>query len=1426
MANNSTPDVFLLLGLEGGSNIGKGSGLLISTQLKQIMDQVEETITSHLKIKLDQNALSELKAQINGTVTEALTSIKETPVELTFTFNQGSIDKAFRDVKKQLKEQNITISAQPQEKKQRQGSTSLGNAKKEAATAKQSTNQIGKTAEAAKQEVKEIEKAAESTAQVVKKTVEETLTGIDAVLNKARNKIKSSDEDATLKQIYIEQIDEFQNAKKRALSTEEIAIFDKALDMTFDNEAVERVIRYFNRIKDEVQDTEKTIEGLTAVLSRSFEEHLTKYNIDYTNRPELLTSAGISDSYIDFDLVNQFLKTRRSKSSKSNGYIIDQSALGQFWVKNWSKYGIANFEDLFEKATEGLTEESDIIAAKNKVITDQVEQLIYRITSWNTGLKYIEDTNQLIISDFEQVSTQAESVERQISDAVSETKAFDEAVQKAVEHFSLIPDELGTATITAQQMHELQQTLPDTYNALYQSAFNLKTRGFNGETALNSAISPDNISRNLTEAASQAKPVFDIVEKEIEDIVEAEKNVVTTTSEVKYALSTLKQSDLPSLSSVESYNAFTSEPYATRMYELIQQRIQQALSAKMQSLTEVIPALPQNSLATIKEQARQKIVEIIKDVPTGIMAAINSEDAMGNLRSQMADTVNTITKNWLELPEMSSATLEERARAYDEIYSIVKHVFVSSFKMLDLAKSSSLGLSSGDVQLSTSDKMRSLSNAPLMITAESTATREAKQNIEGVTEALQENTEATNENAEAQEELSKAQQRILANAEKTRGRAAAFINQYSNLGQDRYEIKGNVNFEEFEERVSKIRELYSAIRNGEEGFDIAKTMPYGIETYIGALEELIAELNKGEGELKEFKNEASNITDDAARMKLEEYTRALRELNNAPGGQQYANTLGANIIPSDLQSEAETLQYVKDHYKDIAEATRNAARETERLNKQYDEEQNNVTQRNKIYQEADNYYKKYQSGIKANITLNQRWLELLEKINTGGFADNQSARRALAELQTATKEANAETMTLWGSLKKLFTDHFGSVSATAAIGTLRNILREAYQNVLDIDKAMTELRKVTNETERTYEAFGQTAANVAQRVGSSVADAINSTADFARLGFDLDQSTALAEAAMVYKNVGDGIEDINEASESIISTIKAFNDIDANDAMSIIDKFNEVGNNYAISSEGIGIALQKSAAALASANNTLDESIALITAGNTVVQNPEVIGTTMKTISMFLRASKTEAEEAGIETEGMAESVSKLREEIKSLSGVDIMLDEENYKSTYQILKEISEVWGEISDVSQANILEKLGGKRNANVVASVIENFDVAEQSLLTSMNSLGSATQENEKFLDSIAGHINKLTVAYENLSTTVIDSDLVKFGVDFLTGITQGANDFISTVKPLPALITAVTAGLSAFKDVGRDKMPSLTMEYADFNVVVTRNELIAA
>lgn len=146
----------------------------------------------------------------------------------------------------------------------------------------------------------------------------------------------------------------------------------------------------------------------------------------------------------------------------------------------------------------------------------------------------------------------------------------------------------------------------------------------------------------------------------------------------------------------------------------------------------------------------------------------------------------------------------------------------------------------------------------------------------------------------------------------------------------------------------------------------------------------------------------------------------------------------------------------------------------------------------------------------------------------------------------------------------------------------------------------------------------------------------------------------------MYKNVGDGITDISVASESIISTLKGFS-LEASDATHVIDAFNEVGNNFAISSAGIGDALTRSAASLSAANNTLEESIALVTAMNTTLQDPEKVGTTIKTITMYLRAAKVELEEAGEDTDGLANSTSELRESVLALTGqqVDIMLNED-----------------------------------------------------------------------------------------------------------------------------------------------------------------------
>ena len=209
------------------------------------------------------------------------------------------------------------------------------------------------------------------------------------------------------------------------------------------------------------------------------------------------------------------------------------------------------------------------------------------------------------------------------------------------------------------------------------------------------------------------------------------------------------------------------------------------------------------------------------------------------------------------------------------------------------------------------------------------------------------------------------------------------------------------------------------------------------------------------------------------------------------------------------------------------------------------------------------------------------------------------------------KSVAAAQGNLGGSIFARLKDNVTKLSPLFGMGTLITTsirgLKDMYQNVLNIDSAMTELKKVTNETASTYENFLESASKRSVEIGSTIQEYVNSTADFARLGYDINEAQQLAEVANIYKVVGDEIASIDVASQSVISTLTAFG-IEASEAMSIVDKFNEVGNNFAISSGGIGDALTRSASSMAAANNTLDETIALITAANTVVQDPDVVG--------------------------------------------------------------------------------------------------------------------------------------------------------------------------------------------------------------------------
>lgn len=188
--------------------------------------------------------------------------------------------------------------------------------------------------------------------------------------------------------------------------------------------------------------------------------------------------------------------------------------------------------------------------------------------------------------------------------------------------------------------------------------------------------------------------------------------------------------------------------------------------------------------------------------------------------------------------------------------------------------------------------------------------------------------------------------------------------------------------------------------------------------------------------------------------------------------------------------------------------------------------------------------------------------------NKKGFEDlialipkitNQAALTAFnkqfAEVTSTIEALGKKGNTVFKSLLQNSQKFFGWLIASGSIMSLIGMFKKMIDHVIDLDTQMTALRKVTDETSETYARFFDGAADSAQKLGTTMSVLIKSTGDFARLGYGLEDAKALAEVANIYQNVGD--IDISSATESIISTLRAFN-IEATNSIEIVDKFNEV----------------------------------------------------------------------------------------------------------------------------------------------------------------------------------------------------------------------------------------------------------------------------
>ena len=513
----------------------------------------------------------------------------------------------------------------------------------------------------------------------------------------------------------------------------------------------------------------------------------------------------------------------------------------------------------------------------------------------------------------------------------------------------------------------------------------------------------------------------------------------------------------------------------------------------------------------------------------------------------------------------------------------------------------------------------------------------------------------------------------------------------------------------------------------------------------------------------------------------------------------------------------------------IRELRNNVATVGKELKQAFKADNNIITLENRIIKTSaalEDYANKNKKAVSSNKlmsngieTYSEKWDELINSINvfknklkSGTLSDEDISqfKHLNEEIATFKKEADAAGLTINAFFRNMRTQLSYVIMQWVSIQGAIRIIKSMVTEVKDLDAAMINLKKVTDETDETYQKFIHDAQKQAAELHTTTTAVVEQTAEWAKLGFTIEEAQKLSRNSAIYALVGE--VDNATAVSDLVTVLKAFNQT-ADESILTVDALNKLGNTFATDAKSLGEGIAVSASALAMAGNDLNQSLALITGGTEITQNARETGNAIKVISLRIRGMKGALEELNEETEGI-ESISKIQTQILNLTRnkVNIFNDDGSFKSTYEILKQISEIYNDLSDTSKASLTEILFGKVRANQGLAIIQAFQSGqiEKAYNTAVESAGSAQEEFDKLSEGIQAHINDLKQAFETLSNTIINSDLVKFVVDSATTILKLLNELIDTFGTLPTILAGIAA-IGGVKGVGKLKpnMPKLVL-----------------
>jgi TP901 family phage tail tape measure protein len=358
------------------------------------------------------------------------------------------------------------------------------------------------------------------------------------------------------------------------------------------------------------------------------------------------------------------------------------------------------------------------------------------------------------------------------------------------------------------------------------------------------------------------------------------------------------------------------------------------------------------------------------------------------------------------------------------------------------------------------------------------------------------------------------------------------------------------------------------------------------------------------------------------------------------------------------------------------------------------------------------------------------------------------------------------------SLRQSLLNFFGIQNA---IQLFKRAVREAYESVTELDKAMTQTAVVTDFSVGDMWDQLPEYTKMANELGTTTLGAYETATLFYQQGLKTNEVMEVSTETMKMARIA-GMDYV-EATNMMTAALRGFNmEINETSAQKVNDVYSELAKITASDTQEISTAMTKTASIAHNANMEFETTAAFLSQIiETTRESAETAGTAMKTIVARFTELKKNPNEL-VEVDGEQVDANKIETALRSV-GVALRDSNGEFRKLDDVFLDLAKRWDSLTVNQQRYVATMAAGSRQQSRFIAMMSNYDRTVELVNAAYNSAGSSQEQFEKTTESLESKINRLHNAWQEFTMNLSNSAIIKGAVDMLTGLLNIINKIIT-------------------------------------------------